>query len=113
MVAVGLQRGELVGDRANHAQGERRIRHVPLLMPELLVLPAGLVAAELRSNRTIDQLGEIVRDLDVGRQAEEDVPPLPRPVLLAPDAAVAEFGDRADAFLERDALPVARLVDPP
>src|SRR6476661_3255882 len=86
---------------------------MPLLMAELPVFGRRLVPAKLRAHRRIDQLGEVVRGLDVGRQAEEHVPHLARRVLLAPDAAVAEVGDGANAVVERDALAVARLIDAP
>jgi hypothetical protein len=86
---------------------------MPLLVPELPIFSRGLEAAELGADRSIDQLGQVMSDLDVGAQAEEDVARLARCILLAPDATVAERGDGADAIVERDALPVARLVDAP
>jgi hypothetical protein len=83
---------------------------MPVLVPNPPIVRRGLVAPELGADRAIDQLGEVVRDLDVSTQAEEDVAQLPRRVLLAPDTAVAEAGDGADAIVERDALLAMGLV---
>ena len=51
-----------------------------------------------------------MRHFDIGAQAEEDVAKYAARILLAPDAAVAEIGDGADAIVERDALLVMGLV---
>ncbi len=77
---------------------------MPLVVPELEIVARSLVAAELAADRVVDQLGQIMGDGDVRAQAEEDVAERAGRVLLAPNPAVAERGDRADALVERDAL---------
>src|SRR6185312_9103064 len=86
---------------------------MPLLMAELPVFGGRLVPTELRAHRRIDKFGEIVRRLDIRRQAEEHVAHLARRVLFAPDAAVADVGDGANTAVDRDAFAVARLIDAP
>ena len=54
-----------------------------------------------------------MRHFDIGAQAEEDVARLAGRVLLAPDAAIAEIGDGADAVVERNALLAMGFVGAP
>ena len=82
-------------------------------MAELAIARRGLVAAEFRAHGRVDQLGEVVRHLDIGAKTEEDVAHIAGRILLAPDPAIAEVRNGTDAIVERDALAAARLVDAP
>jgi hypothetical protein len=70
---------------------------MPVLMPETPIAGRNLVAAELRPHGVINQLGQIVRDLDIGAQTEEYIAGIARLVLLTPNAAIAEVRNGADA----------------
>jgi hypothetical protein len=71
---------------------------------EVLKRPSGAHGA-------VDQLGQIMRHLDVGGQPEEHVNVVAVRVLLAPDPAIAEPRDRPDAVVDRNALLAMGLVD--
>jgi hypothetical protein len=68
-----------------------------VLMPETPVAGRYLVAAEFEPHGVIDHLGQVVGDLDIRAQTEEDIAGLAYLILLAPDLAVAEVRNGADA----------------
>jgi hypothetical protein len=77
---------------------------MPLIVPETPIAGCGLVAAEFGTDGGVDQFGQIVRDFDIRAKTEEDIAALARLILLAPDPAVAEIRDGADAVVEGDSL---------
>ena len=81
-----------------------------VLMPETPIDGRHLVAAELEPNGVIDHLSQVVGDLDVGAEAEEDIAGISRLVLLAPNPAVAEVRNGADAAVQRNTLPAVGLI---
>ena len=83
---------------------------MPVLVPETPVTGRILVAAELRPHGVVDQLGQVVRDFDIGAQAKEYIASLAGLVLLAPNTAIAEVRNGADAVVERNALLAVGLV---
>ena len=86
---------------------------MPLLVPEPPIVDRGLEAAELGAHGAVDQFGQIMRDLDIRAKTEEHIAALAGRVLLAPDPAIAEIRDRADAVVERNSLLAMGLVVPP
>lgn len=68
-----------------------------VLIPETSVASRRLIAAELEPHSVIDYLGQVVRDLDIGAETEEDITGVTHLVLLAPNPAVAEIRNGADA----------------
>ena len=68
-----------------------------VLMPETPIAGRNLLAAELESHGVINHLGQVVGDLDIRAQTEEDIAGLAYLILLAPDLAVAEVRNGADA----------------
>ena len=64
-IALPRHRRQLVRDGRDHAQRERGVCHMPVLVPETPVSGRILVAAELRPNGVVDQFGQGVRDLDI------------------------------------------------
>jgi hypothetical protein len=64
-IALPLHRCQLVRDGRDHAQRERGVGHMPVLVPETPVSGRILVAAELGPHGVVDQLGQVVRDLDI------------------------------------------------
>src|SRR3954466_5208350 len=86
---------------------------MPLLVPEPAVLGRGLETAELGAHGAVDQFGQIMRHLDVGAQTEEHIAALADRILFAPDPAIAEMRDGADAVVERNPLLAMGLVDLP
>ena len=84
---------------------------MPLLVPQLAVIGRGLEATELGAHRGIDQLGQIMRDLDIRAQTKENIAALASRILLAPDPAITEMSDRADAVVERNSLLAMGLID--
>src|SRR5689334_22124181 len=84
-----------------------------LLMPETGVVRRGLEAAELGAHGAVDQFSQVVRDLDISAETEEHVDVLTGRVLLAPDPAIAEKSDRADAVVQGNTLLAISLEDPP
>ena len=57
-----------------------------------------LVASQFRAHGVVDEIRHVMGHLGVRAQAEEDIARLPLRILLAPDLAIAEVGDRADAM---------------
>ena len=86
---------------------------MPLLVPEPAVVDRGLEAAELGAHGAVDQFGQVVRDLDIRSETEEHIDVLAGAVLLAPDPAIAEMSNGADAVVQRDSLLAMGLEDPP
>ena len=82
-------------------------------MPKSPIIRRGLVAAGLGAYRSVDQFGQVMRDFDIRTQAEEDIAALAGLVLLAPDPAIAEMRDGADAVVERDSLLAPGFIDAP
>ena len=68
-----------------------------ILVPETPIASRNLVAPDLRPHGVINQLGQVVRDLDIGAEAEEYIAGLADPVLLTPNTTIAEVGNGADA----------------
>ena len=112
-IAAGLHRCQLVRNRRDHSERKRGVGEMPLIVPEPAIIRRGLVAAEFGADRGVDQFGQIVRDLDIRAKAEEDIAALARLILLAPDPAVAEIRDGADAVVERDSLLAVGLIRAP
>jgi hypothetical protein len=75
-----------------------------VLMPETPVAGRYLVAAEFEPHGVIDHLGQVVGDLDIGAQTEEDIAGVAYLVFFAPNPAVAEVCNGADAAVYRNAL---------
>ena len=86
---------------------------MPLLVPEPAVVDRGLEAAEFGAHGGVDQFGQMMRDLDIRAQTEEDIAGLAGRILLAPDPAIAEMSDRANAVVERYSLFAVDLVGAP
>ncbi len=86
---------------------------MPLLVPQAAVIGRGLEPAELGAHRGVDQFGQIMRDLDIRAQAEEDITAFAGRILLAPDPAIAEMSDRADAVVDRNSLLAMGFIDAP
>ena len=70
---------------------------MPVLVPETAVVGRILVAAELGPHGVIDQLGQVMRDFDIGAQTEEYIAGFAGLVLLSPNTAIAEVRNGADA----------------
>ena len=70
---------------------------MPVLVPETTVTDRCFVAAEFGPNGVIDQLGQVVRDFDIGAQTEEYIAGFAALVLLSPNTAIAEVRNGADA----------------
>ena len=80
------------------------------VVPEPSIVGCGLVATEPGADGGIDQFGQIVRDFDIRAKTKEDISALAGLILLAPDPAVAELRDGADAVVERDSLLTVGLI---
>ena len=61
-----------------------------VLVPETPIVGRGLVATELRPHGVVDQCGQVVRNLDIGAEAEEYIAGLGCLILLTPNPAIAE-----------------------
>jgi len=72
---------------------------MPVPVAETPIGGRHLVAAELGPHGVIDQFGQVMGDLDIGAQAEEYIARLACLVFLAPDPAITEVGDGADAVV--------------
>ena len=47
---------------------------MPILVPETPIAGRIFVAAEFRPHRGIDQLGQVMRDFDIGAKTEKYIP---------------------------------------
>ena len=110
LIAAGLHRCQLVRYGRDHPQREGGVRQMPLIVPEPFIVGGGLVAAELGADGGVEQFGQVVRDFDVRPKTEEDIAALASLILLAPNPAVAEIRDGADAVIERNSLLAVGLI---
>ena len=86
---------------------------MPVLMAKAAIFGAVLIAAKFGADGAVDHLGQVVRDLKIGEQAEEYIAGLADCIPFPPDPAIAECGDGADAIIERDALFAVGFIGPP
>jgi hypothetical protein len=84
-ITLRLHRRQLVRDGPDHAQREGGIRHMSVLVLETPIIGRNLVVAELRPHGVINQLGQVVRDFDIGAETEEYIAGLACLVLLTPN----------------------------